>query len=131
MAKFKTGVRVVVTASNEELRNAFCDERIKTGGSHKITEMHSSGKYCCLDEILNGFVRLDWIKLAKPKWSIYTNDDIPWCDLNDKQKGKLLLAGHAGIEFIMSKHSKDGAVRINYPSFKADTAVYKAVKGSK
>jgi hypothetical protein len=40
----------------------------------------------------------DYWELAKPKWTIY-NNTLPWSDLSDKQKGKMLLADHNGKSF--------------------------------
>jgi hypothetical protein len=37
-------------------------------------------------------------ELTKPKWTIYNNEK-PWEDLSNKQKGKLLLAAHNGSSF--------------------------------
>ena len=121
MGKIKVGKRVVVTASDEALRLNGCDERIKNGGIHKITG--GGDELYCLDDMVLGLVHSDMIKLASPKWSIYTND-IPWCDLSDKQKGKLLLAGHAGLEFRLDGRGNP----LQYPAFKGNTTVYKAVK---
>ncbi len=39
---------------------------------------------------------------AKPKWTIY-NNTLPWSELSDKQKGKLLLASHSKIKFTCNK----------------------------
>jgi hypothetical protein len=36
------------------------------------------------------------LKLVKPKWTIY-NNTLPWSQLSDKQKGKLLLAAHSNL----------------------------------
>jgi hypothetical protein len=40
----------------------------------------------------------EMMQLLKPKWTIY-NNTLPWSDLSDKQKGKMLLAAHKGIGF--------------------------------
>ena len=37
-----------------------------------------------------------WVKV-KPKWTIY-NNTLPWSDLSDKQKGKLMVAENDGYE---------------------------------
>ena len=125
MKEFKVGKRVVVTASNEELRGYLCNGKIKNGGSHKITGTKGMNNECHLDSMTCGWVRHDMIKLATPKWSIYTND-IQWRDLSNKQKGKMLLAGHGAMEFTIN-----GDAPIKFPSFNNKFAVYKAVKGSK
>ena len=125
MGKIKVGKRVVVTASNEELRNYCCNGKIKNGGSHEITGISKAGESYCLDGVDSAWLKLGMIKLANPKWSIYTND-IQWRDLSNKQKGKMLLAGHGAMEFTIN-----GDAPIKFPSFNNKFAVYKAVKGSK
>jgi hypothetical protein len=40
----------------------------------------------------------DYWELATPKWTIY-NNTLPWSDLSDKQKGKLLLAQNNKLKF--------------------------------
>ena len=125
MGKIKVGKRVVVTASDEELRNYCCNGKIKNGGSHEITGISKAGESYCLDGVDSAWLKLGMIKLANPKWSIYTND-IEWCKLSNKQKGKLLLASHEGLEFRVNGNSP-----INYPFFSDRFAVYLAVKGSK
>ena len=69
---------------------------------------------CCWHDVNN-------IELVKPKWSIY-NNTLPWSELSDKQKGKLLLAGHNGITISM----KNGI--FFKPAFDDGSAIYKAIK---
>jgi hypothetical protein len=57
----------------------------------------------------------------KSKWSIY-NNTLPWSQLSDKQKGKLLLAGHNGITISMR------SVIFFKPAFDDGSAIYKAIK---
>jgi hypothetical protein len=45
--------------------------------------------------------------LSKPKWTIY-NNTLPWSDLSDKQKGKLLLAKLNGIALCIVVKSLQG-----------------------
>ena len=61
------------------------------------------------------------LKLVKPKWTIY-NNTLPWSQLSDKQKGKLLLAGNEGVEMTL-----DGDI-VNDAAFKCKKGVYKAIK---
>ena len=65
MKEFKTGVRVVVTASDEELRQFNCNGIIKNGGSHKITGISNAGDSVELDNIIYGWVLLDMIELSE------------------------------------------------------------------
>jgi hypothetical protein len=60
-------------------------------------------------------------ELANPKWTIY-NNTLPWSELSDKQKGKLLLAGNEGVEMTL-----DGDI-VNDAAFKCKKGVYKAIK---
>jgi hypothetical protein len=57
------------------------------------------------------------------KWTIY-NNTLPWSDLSDKQKGKLLLANHSGIRI-----EGVGFLSIAIPvKFECNIIVYFAVK---
>tara|TARA_R110000851_G_C12790090_1_gene536285 strand:+ start:60 stop:524 length:465 start_codon:yes stop_codon:yes gene_type:complete len=40
----------------------------------------------------------EMMQLLKHEWTIY-NNTLPWSDLSDKQKGKMLLAAHNGRSF--------------------------------
>jgi hypothetical protein len=57
----------------------------------------------------------------KTKWSIY-NNTLPWSELSDKQKGKLLLGRHQGLDFTI-----DG-LGFKSVSFDCVFYVYKAIK---
>jgi hypothetical protein len=57
------------------------------------------------------------LKLVKPRWTIY-NNTLPWSELSDKQKGKLLLAAHSKIQFFDCGYET--------PIFNLDNQVYKA-----
>ncbi len=59
-------------------------------------------------------------ELAKPKWTIY-NNTLPWPQLSDKQKGKLLLAAHAKIRFTCNELDIFGDV-----AFNNEGVIYKA-----
>jgi hypothetical protein len=98
MSKFKLGSKVKVI----EITLSY-NGGLKVGDIAAIQEFQSSH---------NRFVRLigddsnacSWhdvnnIELVEPKWTIY-NNTLPWSDLSDKQKGKLLLAAHARVEII-------------------------------
>tara|TARA_R110000822_G_scaffold201400_1_gene338672 strand:- start:390 stop:635 length:246 start_codon:yes stop_codon:yes gene_type:complete len=73
MSEFKTGDNVKVTASNEALRNHLCNAKIKLGSSHVVTGLSPRGEVL-LDNLTCGYVKPEFINLAAPKWSIYTND---------------------------------------------------------
>ena len=94
MRKVKVGDNVKVTASNRTLKVYGCNPEIKNGSLHVITSISNTS--CNLDYLLSGYVLADYLELAKPKWTIY-NNTLPWSELSDKQKGKLLLAAHNDI----------------------------------
>jgi hypothetical protein len=59
----------------------------------------------------------EYWELVKPKWSIY-NNTLPWSQLSDKQKGKLLLANHSGIEIKGGQFlSLKQPVKFDHPNF--------------
>jgi hypothetical protein len=60
------------------------------------------------------------LELVKPKWSIY-NNTLPWSQLSDKQKGKLLVADNNGLIF-------NGLTFNNRPQFIYYNAVYTVTK---
>ena len=64
----------------------------------------------------------EMMQLLKPKWTIY-NNTLPWSDLSDKQKGKMLLAAHGGM---MIRIGDSGSLR--NPGFNNNYAIYKAIK---
>ena len=66
MKEFNVGNRVVITASDVELRSQGCDERIKNGDSRTVTESETDGvtTACRLDGIPCGWVGPNMIKLA-------------------------------------------------------------------
>jgi hypothetical protein len=118
MSKFKVGHKIVVLARNSTLNN-----EIKINDIRTVTDTQSDGVE--LDSIADGWVHDVDIELAskiiKPKWTIY-NNKLPWSELSDKQKGKLLLAGHNGITISM----KNGI--FFKPAFDDGSAIYKAIK---
>jgi hypothetical protein len=119
MRKFKVGDNVKVTASNETLKVYGCNPEIKNGSLHVITSISDTS--CNLNYLLSGYVLPDYLELAKPKWTIY-NNTLPWSELSDKQKGKLLLAGNESVEITL-----DGDI-VNDAAFKCKKGVYKAIK---
>jgi hypothetical protein len=104
MSKFKVGddiVRVNAKASWAHI-----------GYTATVLEGHQYlGKDFCVKRIFDYQWELVQ-KAAKPKWSIY-NNTLPWSQLSDKQKGKMLLAAHAKIRFTCNKHVVFGDVAFN------------------
>ena len=88
MSKFKVGdeiVRVNTKASWAHI-----------GYTATVLEGHQYlGKDFCVKRIFEHQWELVQ-EVAKPKWSIY-NNTLPWSELSDKHKGKLLLAAHNDI----------------------------------
>jgi hypothetical protein len=84
MSKFKVGDNIV------RINDAVYGERAGFKAivdANYCYESPNSVRFKIFDE--------NW-ELSKPKWTIY-NNTLPWSDLSDKQKGKLLLANHSGI----------------------------------
>jgi hypothetical protein len=117
MSKFKVGDVVKVIASNEVLRRHRCTQEIKSGENYTVTEMFDND--CKLNNFLYGCVEPGMIEIAKPKWTIY-NNTLPWSDLSDKQKGKMLLGDHEGIKFTIDNVA---FIRVG---FVGENSVYKA-----
>jgi hypothetical protein len=113
MSEFNKGDRVLVTSLNPTASN-----EIKIGDVRTVTD--TCVDMVRLDNILTGWLFRSNIELVpediKPKWTIY-NNTLPWSQLSDKQKGKLLLAAHAKMLFY--------GFGIELPSFKYSNVVYK------
>jgi hypothetical protein len=60
------------------------------------------------------------------KWTIY-NNTLPWSELSDKQKGKMLLAAHSGVLFKM--HS-NGQI-LDSVRFITNETIYQGVEPAK
>jgi hypothetical protein len=75
-------------------------------------------QYLCKDGEYTPIHDGHW-ELAKPKWTIY-NNTLPWSDLSDKQKGKMLLGDHEGIKFTIDNVA---FIRVG---FVGENSVYKA-----
>ena len=86
MSKFKVGIDVRVIGLSNLLHPG-----IKIGDVRTVTATCSNGVQ--LDGFSDGWVYDIHIETLKTKWSIY-NNTLPWSQLSDKQKGKLLLAAH-------------------------------------
>jgi hypothetical protein len=97
MSDFKIGDRVVITGHTKGYVGC-----LKVGDTAHIAEFYSpEGKNMSARMVCDGWAdscyhSLNNIEL-KPKWSIY-NNTLPWSQLRDKQKGKLLVAENDGHE---------------------------------
>jgi hypothetical protein len=113
MRKFKVGdeiVRVNTKASWAHI-----------GYTATVLEGHQYlGKDFCVKRIFDHQWELAQ-EAAKSKWTIY-NNTLPWSQLSDKQKGKLLLAAHAGFKIVI-----DGYISPK-PKFKFNDSIYKVVE---
>ncbi len=118
MSEFNKGDRVLVTS-----RNKTASKLIQIGDIRIVTD--TCVDMVRLDDILTGWLFHSNIELVpediKPKWTIYNNDKA-WQDLSDKQKGKMLLAGHNGITISMRN------LIFFKPAFDDASAIYKAIK---
>ena len=67
------------------------------------------------------------LKLVKPRWTIY-NNTLPWSELSDKQKGKILVANINDVAICMVAKSLIGDVTFinNVEIDKGDVCVYRA-----
>ncbi|MFQ3208774.1 MAG: hypothetical protein ACI9HU_000253 [Colwellia sp.] len=126
MSKFKVGDRIRITVNPSE----NCNSLLRVGDVGIIDKFYLnaageevSASMACDLRVIGCFHKLGSIELAKPKWTIY-NNTLPWSDLSDKQKGKLLLSAHNNNNSI-----KLDEVIIYSPSFDDDgLGVYQAVE---
>jgi hypothetical protein len=95
MSKFKVGDEIV------RINNLRHDIKI---GFKTIVEPHYY--YMAPTGEFIKIIDKNW-DLSKPKWTIY-NNTLPWSDLSDKQKGKLLLAKLNGIALCIVVKSLQG-----------------------
>jgi hypothetical protein len=122
MSKFKVGDKIVIVKITKN-----CRSDLKVGDTaiiddlffNKIEKVNLSASMLCDKNIKSCYHALENIELVKPKWSIY-NNTLPWSELSDKQKGKLLLGDHKGIKFTIDN------VALTRVGFIADNSVYKA-----
>jgi hypothetical protein len=110
MSKFKVGNEIVrINDLRDDIKIGF-KTIVRTGYCYKTP----SGE-------LVDIIDRNW-ELANPKWTIY-NNTLPWSQLSDKQKGKLLLAAHAKMLFC------DFGLQI--PEFALVNCVYKVEEAAK
>jgi hypothetical protein len=108
MSKFKVGDNAVRVSG-------FTDKSPKG----YVTKVLENDFYTDINGIKRDFWSHFWELVPEdiaPKWTIY-NNTLPWSQLSDKQKGKLLLAAHAKMLFY--------GFGIELPSFKYSNVVYK------
>ena len=113
MNKFKAGDEIVRTKMNSE----WAPMGFKSVVFNKVDD--ESSYYLDVRGDSQYVVDKNW-ELAKPKWTIY-NNTLPWPQLSDKQKGKLLLAAHAKIRFTCNEIDIFGDV-----AFNNEGVIYKA-----
>jgi hypothetical protein len=124
MSKFKAGDRIRITANPSE----NCKSMLRVGDIGIIDGFYLNGageevsaSMTCDSHVIGCFHNLGSIELLKPKWTIY-NNTLPWSELSDKQKGKLLLARHQDVEIILEGDTG------YYAWFHREQGVYKAIK---
>ncbi|MFT6988204.1 MAG: hypothetical protein ACJASL_000164 [Paraglaciecola sp.] len=100
MSKFKVGDEAKVIGTNSMLNS-----EIKIGDIRVVTNICLNGVE--LDSIGGGWIHDYDVELVKPKWTIY-NNTLPWSDLSDKQKGKMLLAQLEGVSIRLVAKSMCG-----------------------
>jgi hypothetical protein len=111
MSKFKVGDKIIRTSQGTCWAPIGYKTTVLEG--YKYKDKNSS--------ILTDIVESIW-ELAKVKWTIY-NNTLPWSELSDKQKGKMLLARHC--ENLFTSNHTDIAC---YPKFSCLETTYQAVK---
>ena len=116
MKGFKVGDKVVIN-----LLTGGYSGKLKVGSVAIIGEFtidRRSARMVGELNIIRGWHNLAKIKHAE-KWSIY-NNTLPWSELSDKQKGRMLLGDHKGIKFTIDN------VAFTRVGFIGDNSVYKA-----
>jgi hypothetical protein len=121
-SKIKVGSTVKVIASNEDLLDEGCNTNIQPKSNYTVTQSYDNDFR--LNDFDDGLISKHLVELVAPedKWSIY-NNTLPWSDLSDKQKGKMLLAAHGKVLFKI----KDGII-LNKVRFIANETTYQAVE---
>jgi hypothetical protein len=124
MSKFKVGDEIVIN-----LLTGGYSGKLKFGSVAIIGEFSIGRRFARMVGELNiagGWHNLANIKHAE-KWSIY-NNTLPWSELSDKQKGKLLLANINDVAICMVAKSLRGDETFinNVEIDKGDVCVYRA-----
>ena len=124
MNKFKVGDDVIIS----EVTNSYSG-KLTLGSLAVIGQFNHNCTFARMIGELNimcGWHDLNNIKHAE-KWSIY-NNTLPWSELSDKQKGKLLLANINDVAICMVAKSLRGDETFinNVEIDKGDVCVYRA-----
>jgi hypothetical protein len=114
MSKFKVDDEIVRTKMNSE----WAPMGFKSVVFNKVND--ESNYYLDVRGDSQYVVDKNW-ELAKPKWTIY-NNTLPWSQLSDKQKGKLLLGRHTKLRFTVGSYDFDNVL------FEDASLIYKAIK---
>jgi hypothetical protein len=96
MSKFKVGDEVRIIKDT-----AGYVGKLRIGDIAIISEFNNTNRSAIMNTetgLCSCFHDLENIELVKPKWTIY-NNTLPWKELSDKQKGKMLLANYNKIKF--------------------------------
>jgi hypothetical protein len=96
MSKFKVGDEV------EAVSESFTWGYVKVGDLGVVMDKYEEQLIVDFPNQSLWYCHEKDLKLVKDKWSIY-NNTLPWSQLSDKQKGKLLLASHSKIKFTCNK----------------------------
>jgi hypothetical protein len=124
MNEFKVGDEVVIN-----LLTGGYSGKLKVGSVATIGKFSTKTSFVKMVGELN--IMCCWHNLANikhaEKWSIY-NNTLPWSQLSDKQKGKLLLANINDIAICMVAKSLRGDETFinNVEIDKGDVCVYRA-----
>ena len=118
MNEFKVGDEVVIN-----LLTGGYSGKLKVGSVAIIGEFSTKLPFVKMVGELN--IMCCWHNLANikhaEKWSIY-NNTLPWSELSDKQKGKLLLGRHTKLRFTVGSYDFDNVL------FDDASLIYKAIK---
>jgi hypothetical protein len=125
MNKFKEGDNVIIS----EVTNSYSG-KLTLGSLAVIGQFNNNCTFVKMIGELNimcGWHDVNNIEIVKPKWSIY-NNTLPWAELSDKQKGKLLVANINDVAICMSVKSLRGDETFinNVKIDKGDVCVYRA-----
>jgi hypothetical protein len=98
MRKFNVGEEVKVVeitlayAGNLKVGDTAIIKKFQLNKNRFVMLVGDDSNAYCWHDVNN-------IEIAKPKWTIY-NNTLPWSQLSDNQKGKMLLAAHQKMLFI-------------------------------
>ena len=115
MSEFKVGDEV------EAVSESFTWGYVKVGDLGVVTGKHKEQLIVDFPNQSLWYCHEKDLKLTKDKWSIY-NNTLPWSELSDKQKGKLLLGRHTKLRFTVGSYDFDNVL------FEDASLIYKAIK---